>query len=90
MKKDNKKKQQGLWAILLGATPLVITIVFGIYGAIAGINPTPKLSNEKAYGLEGFRYGAESFTSLFWPLLIVGVGLIFLGIYVNITSNKKK
>lgn len=82
MEKILNKIKSRIWEILIivGASPFIYMILSGIYNAVLGFSGVCITGCMDRTGFDAFMDWAILFTFAYWPIFIVGIVLIIIGI----------
>jgi uncharacterized membrane protein len=83
------KKVIGIILIIIGAIPLILPIITGIYSAINGYSGLCLWPCTNYYGFTAFIDSVFIYSVLLWPTYIIGIVLIVVGI-ILIKKYKRK
>ena len=92
MKKFTMKLKKNIWelVIFLGTVPFIYVILSGIYNAIVGFSGLCITGCTDSYGISAFMDWVILFSFVFWPIYVIGLILMILGIIMVRRKNKEK
>ncbi len=92
MKKIFMKLKKCTWelVIILGACPFAFVLLSGIYKAITGFSGLCLKGCTDSYGFSAFMDWVILFSFVFWPIYVIGLILMIIGIIMVRRKNKEQ